>query len=367
MPLSPPIAPRPFHPTTFQERGVLVPFTAPLLGGARMRSVENRLELIMPSLSGGRGFYVMPWASLDRYFHPTLHDKILAERIAGLRRISPRAIRDVARAVAAEGLAGEDARLAALVAPEADRADRDAVHHQLLAALTHQMDPGHTAGATEDIAQLESRARRLLSVVAARFGQNAAWAFAALGTLADALANAGVSRSSETGRTARLVLALRETARSIAAWDNSAVGAGAGQTRQVVQVADATLRMTSILLATISDMGKDMVSLLRGWTTNAAAISRIIARPEWLLDGWEPICLIWQNAREDIARGAALTEIIRYVPIIPAEANTWAASGLDLEQLVIRQQPAQTHEDEVEMESMFDLVARNERLRAAAV
>jgi hypothetical protein len=367
MPLSPPIAPRPFHPTTFQERGVLVPFTAPLLGGARMRSVENRLELIMPSLSGGRGFYVIPWAGLDRYFHPTLHDKILAERIAGLRRISPQAVREMARAVAAEGLAGEDARLAALVAPEADRADRDAVHHQLLAALTHQMDPGHTAGAAEDIAQLESRARRLLPVVAARFGQNAAWAFAALGTLADALGNAGVSGSSETGRAARLVLALRETSQSIAAWDNSAFGAGAGLARPIVQVADATLRMTSILLARISAMANDMVSLLRGWTTNPEAVSRIIARPEWLLDGWESICLIWQHAREDTARGAALTEIIRYVPILPAEANTWTASGVDLEQLVIRQQPAQTHEDEVEMESVFDLVARNERLRAAAV
>jgi hypothetical protein len=367
MHVSLPIAPRPFHPTTFQERGVLVPFTAPLLGGTRMRSVENRLELVMPSLSGGRGFYVIPWAGLDRYFHPTLHDKILAERVAGLRRISPQAVREVARAVAAEGLAGEDARLAALGAPKADRADRDAVHHQLLTALTHQMDPGRTAQAAEDMAQLEARARRLLSVVAARFGQNAAWAFAALDTLADAVANAGVGGSSKTGRAARLVLALGETAQSIAAWQNPPAGAGGGLARPIAQVADATLRMTSILLARISDMANDMVSLLRGWTTNAEAVSRIMARPEWLLDGWEQICLIWQHAHVDSARGAALTEIIRYVPILPAEANTWTASGLDLEHLVLRQQPGQIHDDEGEMESMFDLIARNERLRAAAV
>ena len=39
---------RPYHPTTFQERGVALPFTTPMLGGARARLSHNRgIEIIV--------------------------------------------------------------------------------------------------------------------------------------------------------------------------------------------------------------------------------------------------------------------------------------------------------------------------------
>ena len=100
----PPI--RPYHPTTFLERGVAVPFTTPRLGGTRARPAKKHLvELVVPNLSGGRGVYVMPWTSLTALCRPTLHDKVFSQRIASITNVTPATIRRVARQIAAEGLA----------------------------------------------------------------------------------------------------------------------------------------------------------------------------------------------------------------------------------------------------------------------
>ena len=43
------------------ERGASVPFTTPMLSGARVRPADRiGLELLMPNPSGGRGTYIVP-------------------------------------------------------------------------------------------------------------------------------------------------------------------------------------------------------------------------------------------------------------------------------------------------------------------
>lgn len=103
-----------YHPTTFLDRGVAVPFTTPLLAGTRARPAERGgTELVVPNPSGGRGVYILPWGDLRALCNPTVHDRRLNERAAALPAIAPSSIRDVARQVAAEGLAGPAARQAA--------------------------------------------------------------------------------------------------------------------------------------------------------------------------------------------------------------------------------------------------------------
>src|ERR1700712_5461419 len=64
---------RPYHPTTFLERGVAVPFTTPMLAGTRARPAEKQgLELVIPNPSGGRGVYIMAW---DRHIVTVLPDR----------------------------------------------------------------------------------------------------------------------------------------------------------------------------------------------------------------------------------------------------------------------------------------------------
>src|SRR5690348_17776725 len=111
----------PYHPTTFLERGVVVPFTTPALGGARARvSERSGLELIVANPAGGRGFYVMPWIAVQDFCRPTLHDRQIQERASALTCVTPRGIRQICRDVAGKGYAGREARTAAVQSQEQD-------------------------------------------------------------------------------------------------------------------------------------------------------------------------------------------------------------------------------------------------------
>src|ERR1700679_4215228 len=87
------------HPTTFLERGVAVPFTTPMLLGARARpSDRGGIELIVPNPSGARGFYIVPWSGVCRLCRPTVHDPRLYQRIAEREGVTPSSIRVAAQA-----------------------------------------------------------------------------------------------------------------------------------------------------------------------------------------------------------------------------------------------------------------------------
>ena len=87
------------HPTTFLERGVAVPFTTPMLLGARARpSDRGGIELIVANPSGGRGTYILPWVGICRLCHPTVHDTRLYQRIAGSQGVTPASISEAVSA-----------------------------------------------------------------------------------------------------------------------------------------------------------------------------------------------------------------------------------------------------------------------------
>lgn len=102
------------QPATFLERGVTVPFTTPFLLGTRIRPTDTRSgrEVVIGNPSGGRGFYIVPWGALPEVCAPTLHDRRLRQRLSDQTAIAPSLIRETARIVAAEGLAGSAAAAA---------------------------------------------------------------------------------------------------------------------------------------------------------------------------------------------------------------------------------------------------------------
>ena len=141
---------QPYHPITFLERGVTVPFTTPLLAGTRARPAGRAdLELVVPNPSGGKGVYVMRWHAVMALCRPTLHDRMLNERIALLDNVTPRDISRLGRTVAAEGFAGEDASVAAMLADKAERAERLLNNYLLLTAVIAQTGPDGSTDTSE--------------------------------------------------------------------------------------------------------------------------------------------------------------------------------------------------------------------------
>ncbi|MGH7154474.1 MAG: hypothetical protein ACREF3_11160 [Acetobacteraceae bacterium] len=103
-----------YDPVTFLERGVSIPFTTPLLAGARGRiGGAGGIELVVPSPSGAPGLYVLSWGKAQEFCRPTVHDTKLRETLATRSRLTPSSVRAAARGIALEGLAGRAAQTAA--------------------------------------------------------------------------------------------------------------------------------------------------------------------------------------------------------------------------------------------------------------
>jgi hypothetical protein len=355
-----------YHPTTFQERGVLIPFTTPLLGGTRARPGEKAgLELVIPNPSGGPGVYIMDWSAISDLCRPTLHDRQLSERIAAIPNVVPSAIRRVAREVAAEGLAGEEAMQAALATADAEKQDRTVTNFLLLMALVDQV--ALFKDAPKGVPDMETRARLTVARIAPGIGRSADWVATALESLGDAMAALGVAGQPTLSRVPRLIDLLGDTCASLGAWSRNQKDADQAS---YVEMINTTASHTLALARDTTDRGrgltKNLTELLRRWAADSDSGVRLAARPEWLLDGWEQICLIWRCARDDASRRAALIEIAQLVPIIPLEAFHWSDIVIELDVATRVRRNIPLNEDWRTGAIVFDLIARNESIRAAA-
>jgi len=367
----PPI--RPYHPTTFLERGVAVPFTTPRLGGTRARPAKKHcVELVVPNLSGGRGVYVMPWTSLTALCRPTLHDKVFSQRISSITNVTPNTIRQVARQIAAEGLAGEEAMEAARVATDADKGDRVVTNYRLLMTLVEQVvrrfsPPILTSTVARGIDPAE-RARLAVDWISPRLGQSTTWTANALEELADVMANIGVGSVGATGRTPRLTSLLRDVRASVSDWSGTQREEDqASYARMFCAVADVTLTLAQSVVAKAQALPDNMIDLLRSWAADPDAVVELVGRPEWLLDGWEQICLVWNAAQDDSERRAALAEIATLVPILPKEVNDWCSTSYEIDSLVRFRRLIRLNEDWFTGAMVFNLIARNEHFRALSI
>ena len=371
MPLNSAPSAKPYHPTTFQERGVVVPFTSPVLAGTRARLSGNRsLELIVHNPAGGRGVYVVPWTAITSFGRPTLHDKVLNTRMAFLDRITPATVRETARAAAAEGLAGESAMQATIKTIGIEEDDRRATNHRMLLALIRQVNIAPNLSSVSpgpDSTDLDTRARQTLAWLGPRLGQHTTWGIGALAALADAMASVAVTEAGDRGRVPRLMQMLRDTRDGISAWIAAQQnGDRVAYARSICSVADVTLTLAAGLLAHARTMTEDVVNLLRIWASDPDAVRRLATRPEWLLDGWEYICLVWNYARDDAARRTALVEIADYLPILPREVNEWTGPRSDLGDPFFEHRSILLNEDWHTGATVFDLIARNEQFRSVA-
>jgi hypothetical protein len=360
---------RPYHPTTFLERGVAVPFTTPLLAGTRARPAEKQgLELVIPNPSGGRGVYIMAWTSISSLCCPTLHDRQLNDRIATLTSVTPSAIRRISREVAAEGLAGEEAVNAAHKAAEHDKGDRLVANYLLLMALVGQVSvepESQESGSAQDPADMQRRAKLAVHIVAPRLGRSTNWVAAALEAIADTMADVGVNSISTTSRVPRLVSLLQNCSTGVADWSSAQRSDDqASYAEMICSVADFTLNLAASTLVSARALTNDVAGLLRSWAADPDPVIRLAGRPEWLLDGWEQICLLWDFAKDDAARRAALVEMVQLVPVLPREAREWSDLVSEAEISMRLRRLIPLNEDWRSGATVFDLIARNEHMRA---
>ena len=111
------------------------------------------------------------------------------------------------------------------------------------------------------------------------------------------------------------------------------------------------------------DMTGDMTDLLRAWGGARAEIAKQLTLTEWILDGWERFCLLWETADQPSVQRAALREMAQLVPMLPKEATDLGGHRVELEQLEPVLRTARLNASCRNGGAAQELIARNERMQ----
>jgi hypothetical protein len=356
-----------YQPTTFIERGVSVPFTTPVLAGARTRPGERAgLDLVVANPAGTRGHYVLPWSALPEICTPTLHDRLMWQRISGLASPSPPGIRGAARAVAREGAAG---RAAAAAATAAESAEQNAVlvtNFQLLLRLVREMEgPAAMPPVERDAPQRqEARAKRALAKLATRLAVPGDGLAARLEALAAVYAGIGIAPGA-TARVPRQIERLSRLSEAMARHAALALDPTEVACAQLVEEgARITVDAASAAMAAALAPLAELAALMGRPAAEDAKLGELAARPDWLLDGWMAIIELWSAAAPG-APARTLFEMAQVVPVMPREVHAWTGqdfaweAGSRVRRLVRAREDWRTG-------NLHESVARNEVVRAMA-
>jgi len=355
------------RPATFLERGVVVPFTTPVLLGSRVRPNARGLEIVVPSPAGVRGFYVLPLRGTPDLCTPTLHDRLLIDMIEELAVVTPDAITRVTRAAAQEGLAGREAAAAAAEAEKALARQRLVANYRMLLLLIRRTEPaGEHAVPPEADAPLsvQRRAERAVARVAGATGLAAQAVVAAMERLTDAYQAIGFRGDPTRAPYQVQLAALEEMAEEVAHWGEMAVDPQhAGCAALIARSARLTLDAGRLILDEMVAAVEDMPALLRRWAGDAEAVLRDAARLGWLLDGWSVMIGLWRFA-ETTGRPATIAEMAVLVPTMPHEISRWTGDGTDEPHAAAYNLRGRfvTRMTDWRTGRLLDLVARNERI-----
>jgi hypothetical protein len=360
-----------YRPTTFQERGVAVPFTTPILAGTRARNgSRGHVELVVPNPSGGRGYYVLSCSAVRSLCRPTVHDSRLNQLVSGLPQVTPASVRLAAMEVAASGLAGKPAMESALASLDRDQQEHVFAKFMLLGKLAAQIAPEEfDAGAWQrsPTVELEQQAHQIVARFAASFGERPDSLSMELEALAEDLAPLGIAGQAGSGRIPRLLEHLTTLRTGLADWTQDHCNDVRCELAEiVVSSAQTTTAITETVTTAIQAMIGDAPALLRNWGKLRSRLADLAGRPEWLLDGWNLVCALWRDSEGPDQQGAAITEMAQLVPVLPREVAQWGASNGDSRRTAVGD-AIRFDRDWRSGTATLQLTARNERLRAMAV
>ena len=306
------------EPLTPSQRCVSLPFTTPALTAMRVRvAPTGGLEMLLGNPAGGRGIYVAGWATLRAFAAPSLHDILLAERVGGpvtlAGPLSPATVRAAAIAVAAEGHAGRRVAQVAAGVQQAEQLGLRRLRAHLLLELARALDlPGSRSAMNDPWTTQPDEHRGWLAeapLLLARHLEGPSWLPPA--ELADLVARiaalawqVGLGPAADR---ARLPRTLRLLSATVLPERSPGPGAEAGVINldhvigaRVAQ-AEAALQQARLLL-------DDPIGLLALWRTDRAALLQTLEQPDWVLDGWDRLCLL----RSDAAELGALAQMLLY-------------------------------------------------------
>jgi hypothetical protein len=313
-----------FLPSTFEERGIAVPFTTAILAYSRARkSARGFIELCVTRFADAAGYYVIPWNAVRDIASLTVHDYALHEEVITARALDPHAMRLAALRVAADGLAGEAAADAAIAVLAADDELKALNQVLLMMRVLQEIDPVAAPLLFRGISRPEGQAR----VRAALFGAADRLELKPeifdyrLSQLGINTYTVGVPWSPTEGRLRRILRRLGELVQSLVLWARIRVSDAAHTARFCASVASLTHTIGTGLLSELDELLADPRSIVISWDQLKEQVEQRCTRLAWLLDGWDPICQWWFDGENQSVDDQAviLQDILPVLPIVPRD------------------------------------------------
>lgn len=361
-----------YWPATFEERGVVAPFTTPTLAFARVRSDRNEgLEILIPGMSGGSGVYVIAWPSVREVFRMSVHDRVLHEAIADAKATTPRQMRRCANETAMTGLAGPDAVECAKAALQQEENERLLTNFYLINSVIDRLSQSQAKLTVAELSspQGQRKVRQILDDIARKLGASSEQIYRSLEIWSDLIAPLGLAVMPHECRLRRLLKRLEAFRLNATEWGRRSNADPDGLSFLASDVAKLTLMVGQPVVTEVDAHAGDLAATLAGWKTAEPAIRGRLDRLSWLLDGWEHVLTIWDGVLESPIweQVEAMEEIVRMLPLVPKKeleqqkGSAWGDLENALRKFVKPMQSWQSGEVDV------DLLLRVEQRRARAL
>lgn len=315
-------------PETFEQRGVYVPFTTPILAYARLRRpIGGSLEVLIPGLAGGSETYIIPYKVLPDVLNLLVHDRALHEELLNLRKISPGRVRQSANLVAMTGLGGPALAKRAKQDRQSEQELPTLILFSLIRNAISQLAPSHPGVANLDGRQIATPeglnlAREALGGYGQTIGESGNKIYARLERWANVLAPLGMSDGSIKGPLLILLTTLEDLTVELSKWLIQEPPDTAEMAQRTVTAARAAAQRARDHLNAIAEMEKAMAEPLRSFDETENKITLHIERISLMLDGWQRVIDLWEMGRDGdrFFQRDTLEGFAQYLPILPLEA-----------------------------------------------
>lgn len=357
-----------YEPSTFLERGTVIPFTTGALAQCRVRLDDReRLEVVLPGFSGSKGVYVTAFTSLPDITTLSVHDRTLTEIVSKEKVVTPTGIRRCWLELATTGIGGQE--LAELAREELTRAAEVQVSTRIMLLLDTVRRGGGEIGpelvATMGSPEGRTQVRAMLGGAASRASIDAVAVDQHIEELAALLGTLGLRSLPEPGRLRHLHTRMQEFSHAIDNWGRTTVSDLAHIGRFAAMSADHSAGIAGRAIAEVDRMLADPIRLMARWDASQKTFRGYLLRIAWLLDGWDYVLRIWDDAvAERIAIDAAAKEIGRIIPIVPAREVDADAGRRSVELFREYRSRVRVFEDWLSGDLDEELLARPERQTA---
>jgi len=361
-----------YWPATFEERGVVAPFTTPTLACSRVRADRDEsLEILIPGMSGSSGIYVIAWPSVSEVFRLSVHDRVLHESIAEAKATTPRAMRRCANQTAMTGLAGPDSVECSKAALEQEENERLLTNFYLINSVVDRLSASQAKLTVAELSSPEGKrkVRQILDDIARKIGASSEQIYGSLERWSDMIAPLGLPVMPHECRLRRLLKRLEAFRMNVDEWGRRSNADPDGMSFLAADVVKLTLDIGYPAIEEVDAYAADLAGTLSAWRTAEGEIRSRVDRLSWLLDGWEHVLTIWDSVLESPIweQVSALEEILRLLPLVPKKelekqaGDAWGGLENTLRKFVKPMQSWQSGNFDI------DLLLRVEQRRARAL